>query len=206
MNIFFPKSCSFGQTSHLPVFRSYEALGLVASLTPTASGGMEKRHHIKEPLTSTSTLEPSPSEKGVAGQTQTAVPKGYGRIIRDENGNVVDIEMADDETDSQETVEHKLVEDIPDPARQEDLAGWVALGTDVSRKAETTGTVVVQSKSFYLIKMLNVIDVDENSSRPPVGIVQNSKNYKHRTSQSHGSHLLERPRFLGNLSQSTAKT
>lgn len=138
-------------------FISYETLGLVASLNPTASGGMERRYHTQEPLNIASTLEVSTSGNSVAEQPQTAIPKGYGRIIRDANGNVVDIEMADDETDPQESVEHKLVEDIPDPAKQEDLAGWVALGTVASRKAEIAGTFVVQSKSFYLIKMLRVI-------------------------------------------------
>ncbi|KAK7693330.1 hypothetical protein QCA50_002898 [Cerrena zonata] len=139
-----PKILQDAWDKHKTVRQNYEALGLAASLAPTASGGMERRHHLQEPLSNASTLEVSTSENSVAGQTQTAIPKGYGRIIRDENGNAVDIELADDETDPQETLEHKLVEDIPDPAQQEDLAGWVALGNDPSRKAETTGTVVVQ--------------------------------------------------------------
>ncbi|CAL1704345.1 unnamed protein product [Somion occarium] len=123
------------------VRQNYEALGLLASLNPTASGGMERPLELKERSIEASTPEAS-TLQNCAVEQRNSLPKGYGRIIRDENGNIVDVEMA--ESDSEENADNNLVEDIPDPTSKEDLAGWVALGSSSSRNTETSGTGVVQ--------------------------------------------------------------
>ena len=59
---------------------SYAALGLVHTLTPTASGG----------------VEPVPAEAGHLNSDphteKSGIPRGFGKIIRDGSGNVVQIE------------------------------------------------------------------------------------------------------------------
>ena len=89
---------------------SYEALGLAASLNPIASGGCEK------PLTARGGAEepgkvPEASTSGTAKATGAGdVPKGFGKIIRDAQGNVVDVVMPEsddeDETDLEVNTRH----------------------------------------------------------------------------------------------------
>ncbi|CAO1613171.1 unnamed protein product [Parajaminaea phylloscopi] len=69
------------------VRQNYEALGLVADAKLRPSGGTE---HTTPAESSTS------SSKLVAGPS-----KGMGRIVRDEEGNVIDIVLEDDEEEEQ---------------------------------------------------------------------------------------------------------
>lgn len=65
------------------VRQNYEALGLVADAKLRPSGGMESRPHVES-----STL---------ASQIASSSSKGMGRIVRDEQENVVDVILHDDE-------------------------------------------------------------------------------------------------------------
>jgi len=89
------------------VRQNYAALGLVHTLNPSASGGVEplesqshqSRHIQAVPQTS---LPLSSSEI-------THIPKGFGKIIRDEEGNVLRVEMAEElEKDSASAVEEDM--------------------------------------------------------------------------------------------------
>ena len=87
------------------VTSSYEALGLVASLHPTASGGVER------PLGGPSKSEPSvPAASAPAqassGSSTSGLRKGFGRIVRDADGNVVDVQLA--EADEEELQQQTL--------------------------------------------------------------------------------------------------
>ncbi|KAI0705832.1 ribosome biogenesis protein Nop16 [Cytidiella melzeri] len=133
------------------VRQNYEALGLVSSLTPTASGGVERRVLGVEKETSDSMeVEPTP-EGSTKNDSATAGPsglrKGFGRIVRDESGNVVDIQLDEDETTGGAAAD-RLVEDaILDPSQQDRLSGWVNLGSSsVPRDGSiaSTSTHVVQ--------------------------------------------------------------
>jgi nucleolar protein 16 len=65
----------------------------VFSLNPTASGGTEQE--LRDPQSRiSSNMEPYVSE----GQPSDHIPKGHGRIIRDEDGDVIGIEVPEDET------------------------------------------------------------------------------------------------------------
>ncbi|GJE90863.1 ribosome biogenesis protein Nop16 [Phanerochaete sordida] len=138
-----PKVLQEAWDKHKTVRQNYEALGLVASLNPTASGGVEK-------LLGTASKNESPTDgdraqeasSSTAGSAST-LPKGYGRIIRDAAGNVIDVELPEDDEEAEEPADttDRLVEDIPDPAQQKGLAGWVAVGKTADAKA----TPVVQS-------------------------------------------------------------
>jgi nucleolar protein 16 len=72
---------------------SYTALGLLPSLNPRAKGGAETVPDV--------TLLPkfAPPAANTAGVS--SVPKGHGRIIRDEHGNVLDVQLSEDDRDEE---------------------------------------------------------------------------------------------------------
>ena len=131
-------------------------MGLAASLNPIASGGAERRalstrageeeEEISEkPGGSTATAGP-PQAPGANG-----VPKGFGKIIRDAAGNVVDVQLGDEEDeddgDNDMAREDRAMEEVPDPSADEQLAGWVGLGSDPrTRAAQGASTRVVQGE------------------------------------------------------------
>lgn len=88
---------------------SYAALGLVHTLNPLASGGSER----DEAATTIAQIQPVAS-----------IPNGYGKIIRDSSGNVLRIELPDDQghdPDQNEKEEH-----LDDPQLNEDvISKWV---------------------------------------------------------------------------------
>jgi hypothetical protein len=80
---------------------SYAALGLLPSLNPRAKGGAEIE------IVPDVTLLPKPTSLAArkpAGFSLTAlasVPKGHGRIVRDEHGNVVDVQLNKEDQDEE---------------------------------------------------------------------------------------------------------
>ena len=134
-------------TSYLTCFRvSYEALGLVASLNPTASGGVERplNYAGKSPATDApGTPEASTSQQ--VTNTQSSVPKGYGRIVRDKDGNIVDVVLPEEEEPSAPI--DGSIEDVLDPSQDEQTAPWVALSSDGNAgRSNTTETPIVQGE------------------------------------------------------------
>ncbi|CUA75865.1 hypothetical protein RSOLAG22IIIB_01865 [Rhizoctonia solani] len=78
-----PKALQDAWDKKKTVKQNYEAMGLVHSLNPIAQGGTEKTLlSTTEPDVSTPTPVPS-----------NALPVGRGRIIRDENGVVIGVEL-----------------------------------------------------------------------------------------------------------------
>lgn len=76
---------------------------------------------------------------------QGGIPKGFGRIVRDENGNVVDIELGEEETEMTGQLEAQVMEDIVVPTAQDrTLAAWVGLSS--SPNAEAPQSRVIQGQ------------------------------------------------------------
>ncbi|KIP09099.1 hypothetical protein PHLGIDRAFT_126553 [Phlebiopsis gigantea 11061_1 CR5-6] len=143
-----PKVLQEAWDTHRTVRQNYEALGLAASLKPTASGGVER------PLGVASNNEPAMAAESAPVASGSKLPKGYGRIVRDADGNVVDVQL--DEEDEEEAAQPgRLVEDIPDPSAQPRLAEWVGRGglsrprvvQDLEELAETRGGPVARHSS-----------------------------------------------------------
>ena len=97
------------------IVASYTALGLLPSLNPRAKGGAED----VPDLTLLPSSAPSAANKPSAlSPTAVASVPSHGRIIRDEHGNVVDIQLneedRDEETkDSQEDQEDETPWGVP---------------------------------------------------------------------------------------------
>ncbi|CAA7267916.1 unnamed protein product [Cyclocybe aegerita] len=85
------------------VRQNYAKLGLLVSSDPVSSGGVEtplglrsQNNSGQQPAASTSTNSSPPN---------TSVPSGFGRIVRDEAGNVIGIEMNEEEDPQEEAME-----------------------------------------------------------------------------------------------------
>lgn len=130
------------------VRQNYEALGLVATLNPTPSGGVERTWSASDgretPADASTSSKGSSSQKAPKPSTDI-LAKGYGRIIRDEKGNIVDVQLADD-GEAEVTPMEDVLGDILDPSRDEELAPWVGLGSNAAAgQNHAPSTHVVQA-------------------------------------------------------------
>ncbi|PCH38256.1 hypothetical protein WOLCODRAFT_130795 [Wolfiporia cocos MD-104 SS10] len=98
------------------VRQNYAALGLAASLNPTQSGGAE-------PAQAESRAAAPAQTQGAEPAAGAPVPRGFGRIVRDADGNVVGVELPDEEEARRAPA---TAEDVPDVRADAQLAAWVA--------------------------------------------------------------------------------
>lgn len=115
----------------MTVCDSYDALGLVATLKPSESGGTEhlKYGRLKDETSPSTSTRGDP--KGVAAlSSEAAIPRGYGRILRDEQGNAVDIELADEGDETMDTDRNGETMDDMDRAYLDERSAstWTQLG------------------------------------------------------------------------------
>lgn len=100
-------------TLTLGMLLSYDAMGLMSTANPRMAGGLaplpvapfvERQKAEAEAIGAPQAQEAlSAGESSGAAQSSSAkVPKGYARLIRDEQGNVVDVEFADEDEEQEE--------------------------------------------------------------------------------------------------------
>jgi len=120
---------------------SYDALGLVATLKPNESGGTEHNEYGKleaESIPSTSTRG---DPKGVAElSTGAKIPPRYGRILRDEQGNAVDIELGEEDVEGVDT--DRDVETMDVYLDQKTATTWSQLGPRTAARTKRPNSVV----------------------------------------------------------------
>ena len=118
----------------MPV-NSYARLGLIHDLNPSASGGSDKILEPRYDHNEMSIDEPQPE---MSGSSKSAVRPGYGRIIRDEAGNVIGVELheEDEEHDSTENGQEKTMEDMEPEVEERILDKWA---TNLGQKNVVTG-------------------------------------------------------------------
>ncbi|KAI0341857.1 hypothetical protein BDW22DRAFT_1407985 [Trametopsis cervina] len=155
------------------VRQNYEALGLAASLTPTASGGVE-RPLGEERIATSERMEVESTPEGSAGNAAgpSGVRRGFGRIIRDENGNIVDVVLPEDDEQSTAPAERLIEDAIPDPSQQDSLSGWVNLG---SSNVPRDGSVASSTHVVQSLEQLSQSDtgaVPRFSSNGELGVLQ----------------------------------
>ena len=121
---------------------SYAALGLATSLNPRVAGGVERVTADTEDNGDIIEVDMTSSEPSLsthkADANSGSLPKGHGRIVRDEQGNVVEVEM-EDEVDDEAPEEEPLIEERASGVTPE-TKDWVTM------PARKQATEVVQGK------------------------------------------------------------
>ncbi|QRV89582.1 ribosome biogenesis protein Nop16 [Ceratobasidium sp. AG-Ba] len=134
------------------VRQNYEALGLVHSLNPVASGGSETNlSNTKPESVATPAAQPTASKP---------IPRGFGKIIRDENGAVIRIELPDEPVEMQNSGEDKgkrrandIWGDAMDDSDEEaeklipaEASSWVHIGTKAQEREEAPKRLGISQK------------------------------------------------------------
>ncbi|KAF7975309.1 hypothetical protein HWV62_10090 [Athelia sp. TMB] len=142
-----PKLLQDAWDKHKTVRQNYAALGLVCNLNPLASGGAEHVTGAGIPDMSIDTITETP----IPGPSQlkeptaaSAIPKGYGKIIRDADGKVLRVEMGEEEDDEGAENQAQVEEEMKDPEMDSrvranwvtDLGGGSKGGVDVVKSLE----------------------------------------------------------------------
>ena len=114
---------------------------MVATLKPSESGGTEHNvdGSLEETIPSTSTRG---DPKGVGELSTGAKTRtGYGRILRDEEGNAVDIQLVDEEDwESMDT--DRNVETMDGYLDEKSATTWTQLGAHRTKRAKRPRSVV----------------------------------------------------------------
>lgn len=116
-------------------------MGLIHDLNPSAPGGAEPMEVSTSANSETHDVTPSSSALPVA---PTPIPKGFGKIIRDDAGNVLRVEFAaDDEQTSQENPDIDMDLSVPEVPIG-DMSKWVSDlgGGSIAPVPEKAGAVV----------------------------------------------------------------
>ncbi|KAH7342050.1 ribosome biogenesis protein Nop16 [Rhizoctonia solani] len=137
------------------VRQNYEAMGLVHSLNPIARGGTEKTL-----LVPASEPEPTPTPATVPSNP---IPAGRGRIIRDENGVVIGVELPE-ETEAPEVQQKgeevwgEAMDDSDEEAGKmisSEASNWVKIGKAASKEeAASSGLGISQHKGKDVVTAL----------------------------------------------------
>ena len=117
-------------------FNSYAKLGLTLNLNPLAHGGFERP-------TDTSIQEPSPVSPAIdMVDDEPCIPTGFGKILRDDTGNIIGFEASEiEECTNSEVVEVEGLQlDADDRAVHQ---RWVA-NFPSSRRMDPQGKCVLR--------------------------------------------------------------
>ncbi|TDL27285.1 hypothetical protein BD410DRAFT_762039 [Rickenella mellea] len=125
-----PKALQDAWDKKKTVRQNFAALGLAHTLNPHDSGGNEQRHEA-----SGRNPDANVEHRKANSHERSGVRHGFGRIMRDENGNVVGVELGE------ETEAQGLMEDDASEV-DESASGWLL---DVRRGERERGESVVQA-------------------------------------------------------------
>ncbi|KAH9966410.1 ribosome biogenesis protein Nop16 [Russula dissimulans] len=84
---------------HKTVRQNYAALGLTVSLNPCTSGGTERATSVSEARTvanEVAFIDGSDPAVSMSGGSEQDLPKGLGRIVKDDAGQIIIVETNDD--------------------------------------------------------------------------------------------------------------
>lgn len=137
-------------------FNSYAKLGLALNLNPLANGGSER-------LPNTGIQEPSlPSPAVDTADDEPCIPSGFGRILRDDTGNIVGFEAS--KADERANLEVAEVEGLQlDDVDQVVHQRWAA-------SLSSSGVARIDPKGKHVLRGEFVqccVDLDFSVSRLP---------------------------------------
>jgi len=138
-----PKLLQDAWDKHKTVRQNYAALGLVHTLNPLASGGAEHDPTKSSNLPTTFEHPHSDSSQAASTSPTAHIPRGYGKIIRDSDGNVVRVELgADDQDQAERPADGDEIQGLRDPEMDKQMmTNWV---TELGG-GRGSGAAIVQS-------------------------------------------------------------
>ncbi|PPQ78544.1 hypothetical protein CVT25_011816 [Psilocybe cyanescens] len=114
-----PKALQDAWDKTKTVRQNYAQLGLVVTLDPSASGGIEKQLGLDAAAMDTTHDQDSISSSSTTPPAQTNVPIGFGRIKRDAAGNILGFELDENQQepvakkyDLEEELESRMDQDV----------------------------------------------------------------------------------------------
>ncbi|KAK0448288.1 ribosome biogenesis protein Nop16 [Desarmillaria tabescens] len=139
-----PKVLQDAWDSRKTVRQNYAALGLIHDLNPSASGGAEP---LEETIDDLPPAQVAPDSEVAQASASTKLPQGYGRIIRDDAGNVLRVELPeqDQEGDNPNSPGRDIdMETLEPDVDQKVLQKWVADlgGSETRRPTGKDGDIV----------------------------------------------------------------
>ncbi|EAU91243.2 hypothetical protein CC1G_06878 [Coprinopsis cinerea okayama7 len=169
-----PKALQEAWDKKKTVRQNYARLGLVSDLNPISSGGSEKRIEPKyedgDAQMSSETAGPSITSDAQTGESSKPLPKGFGRIIRDESGNVIGVELPQEDESKEAEQEDQEMEALSEPevdGEMRDLWATNIGKTKVDVKDKVVG-LVDELESIAMKKNLNstTLSVAHSSTGP----------------------------------------
>ena len=146
----------YGGKTDQPLLRSYLTLGLQHDLNPIPSGGFEV--NVTRTVDPINTCQPHPTASSSTnddarsyvskGPTVTfALPKGFGRIVRDSSGNVVRVELPSNEEAGHASKREPVIDPLVVTTESE-LRIWAQGHSDMRRGAgsEVMEDAIVQGQ------------------------------------------------------------
>ncbi|KAF6765051.1 ribosome biogenesis protein Nop16 [Ephemerocybe angulata] len=165
-----PKALQEAWDKHKTVKQNYARLGLIHDLNPSAPGGSDKilvPRYGEEEMAVDTPKEASSTSKAV-------VPRGHGRIIRDESGNVIGIELneEDEEEDAESDMEaEQTMEDLAAAVDDSVMGKWAtSLGQQNEVAGEKTAGLLEELESIASKKHLDstTLSLAQSSTGPNV--------------------------------------
>ncbi|KAL1710053.1 ribosome biogenesis protein Nop16 [Schizophyllum commune] len=203
-----PKALQDAWDSRKTVKQNYAALGLAYSLNPIASGGTENSTRA-----ATQQSTPESVEQPTASTSQTseksAIPKGHGRIVRDDAGNIIRVELAPEDEEEQAAHQEPMDLDMEqlEPKLDQGVAQQWIHGLGHNDGSVGKGKTVVKE----LERIATSIHTDSTTVAAPISGVgprstsEREKVYLQRLLEKHGKDVdsMARDRKL-NTDQRTA--
>ncbi|KAH6918736.1 ribosome biogenesis protein Nop16 [Coprinopsis sp. MPI-PUGE-AT-0042] len=163
-----PKALQDAWDKRKTVKQNYSRLGLVHDLNPVASGGGEKRlepRYGKEDAEIAHGDVPA-AEEFPTGEGSKSLPKGFGRIVRDEAGNVIGVELPEEEDREAIETDDETMESLEPEISEDVLSRWTCHNSeDVGQNAVG---LVEELESIAAKKQLNstTLSVPQSSTGP----------------------------------------
>jgi nucleolar protein 16 len=106
----------------LSICSSYARLGLIHDLNPSAPGGSEQ---VLVPRNGEEMALDQPEQVAEPSSSSKRLPAGHGRIIRDVSGNVIGVELPEEDEEAGDEVEETM-DDLEPEADGSVMGRWAA--------------------------------------------------------------------------------
>lgn len=143
-----PKALQDAWDKSKTVHQNYAALGLQFALTPTQSGGAER---TLIPSKGSASAGPASATLESVEAGLSTIPRGFGRIIRDEFGNVIRIDLSE----AEETQDSEQNTELPEAGVDEKtMDDWVGCLNKIHDTTDARGSSSSSAQGTHPVVVL----------------------------------------------------